>query len=88
MNILLLFLSSYVTVLLLVIQSINNNHGRAMASCVTSIGIGVAQVALYKIVPSASFPEIVAFIAGGPLANVTAQWVKRSDISIIKRLHQ
>lgn len=83
---LILFLSQFITVLLLVVQSINNNHGRMWLGAVTSAGIGVAQIATFKLLPGASPTEMVAWVAAGPVANVVAQWIKRSDINRIRRL--
>lgn len=88
MNELILFLSATVSVTLLVVQSVNNNHGRWLLSMVTSIGIGISQLALYKLLPGASTPEIVAWIAGGPVGNMIAQYLKRHDIDRIRRLHR
>mgnify|MGYP001331388515 CR=1 FL=1 len=87
MNELLLFGSQFVCVLLLVVQSINNNHGRAWLGAVTSVGIGIAQIATFKLLPSADVSEMIAWVAAGPAANVAAQWIKRHDIAKIQRLH-
>lgn len=82
-----LFLSQFVTVMLLVVQSINNNHGRGALAALTSIGIGAAQLVSWKLLPGASWSEAVAWIAAGPAANIAAQWIKRHDIAKIRRLH-
>jgi predicted MFS family arabinose efflux permease len=82
----LLFSSQFVVVLLLVVQSINNNHGRVMLGAFTSLFIGVAQIATFKLLPDASWSEAIAWIAAGPVANVVAQWIKRKDIEKIRRL--
>lgn len=87
MNELLLFGSQFVCVLLLVVQSINNNHGRAFLGALTSVGIGIAQILTFKLLPSADWSEMVAWVAAGPAANVAAQWIKRHDIAKIRRLH-
>jgi hypothetical protein len=86
-HIALLFLSQFVCVLLLVIQSVNNNHGRTMLAGITSVGIGMTQIVSFKLLPGADGWEVAAFIAAGPVANTAAQWLKRHDISKIKALH-
>jgi hypothetical protein len=83
-----LFASQFVTVALLVIQSQNNVHGHFWLAAGTSVLIGVAQVATFKLLPTADASELVAWIAAGPFANMFAQWVKRHDISKIRRLHK
>lgn len=81
-----LFASSFLTVLLLVIQSINNNHGYMGRAFWTSFGIGGAQLLLYRLMPDASVTEIAAYLLGGPIGNVAAQWLRRHDIARIKAL--
>jgi hypothetical protein len=85
---LLLFFSNFVTVTLLVTQSINNNHGRRRLAMWTSLGIGVAQIATFKLLPTADTVSVVAWLAAGPLANVLAQWIKRKDIRYIEQLRE
>lgn len=87
-NELILFVSATVSVTLLVVQSINNNHGRAVLAFFTSIAIGLSQVYLYKLMANASASEVVAFVAGGPAGNLIAQWIKRHDVAKIKELHK
>ena len=57
MNELILFGSQFVTVMLLVVQSINNNHGRILLGAITSVGIGIAQIATFRLLPEASSPR-------------------------------
>ena len=83
---LILFASQYITVLLLVTQSISNNHGRRATAALTSVGIGVCQIATFKLLPGAGLSEAAALIAAGPLANLTAQWLMRHDIAKIRAL--
>lgn len=87
-NELLLFCSQFITVMLLVVNSVNNNHGRVWLGAVTSVGIGVCQIATFKLLPGAGWSEMMAWIAAGPVANITAQWVKRHDIAKIRALHE
>jgi hypothetical protein len=67
-----LFCSAFATVFLLGIQQ-QNVHGRHyLAAVVTSLGIGAAQIFLWRLVPQASAGEIVATLAGGPVGIVAA----------------
>jgi hypothetical protein len=88
MNELLLFFSQTICVTLLVVQSINNNHGRVLLGALTSIGIGLTQIATFKLLPGASMTEMAAWIAAGPVANLLAQWIKRGDIDKIRNLRR
>lgn len=85
-NEVLLFVSQFVVVALLVIQSQNNTHGRFWMAAWTSLAIGVAQLLTFKLLPTAGWSEMLAWVAAGPFANMFAQWVKRHDIAKIKRL--
>ena len=86
-----LFGSTFVTVLLLVVQSANNIHGHRRPAALTSLGIGISQLVLWRYMPNAaaaaSYTEMAAFLAGGPLGNLAAQWLKRHDIARIRKLH-
>ena len=86
MSELILFASQFVTVCLLVVQSQNNVHGRAALAAVTSIAIGAAQIATFKLLPSAGWSDMIAWVAAGPAGNTAAQWIKRHDIAHIKAL--
>lgn len=69
-----LFLSAFATVFLLGIQQ-QNVHGRHyLAAVVTSLGIGAAQIFLWRLVPEASASQIAATLAGGPVGIVSAMW--------------
>jgi len=87
-NELLLFGSTFVSVMLLVVQSINNNHGRGRLAFLTSFGIGASQLALWKLMPDASATEVAAFLCGGPFGNLAAQWIKRHDIALVRGLRK
>ena len=69
-----LFASTFVLVFALGAQSINVNNGHYYAAAMTSFVIGSGQMVLFKIAPDASWSEIVAFLAGGPLGIMTAMW--------------
>jgi hypothetical protein len=69
-----LFLSAFFTVFLLGAQQ-QNVHGRHyLAAIVTSLGIGSAQIFLWRLVPEANAGEIAATLAGGPVGIVCAMW--------------
>ena len=69
-----LFLSAFFTVFLLGVQQ-QNVHGRHyLAAVVTSLGIGAAQIFLWRLVPEANAGEIAATLAGGPVGIVAAMW--------------
>jgi len=84
----LLFLSQFICVLLLVVQSVNNNHGHRRLAALTSVGIGITQIATFRLLPGADIWETSAWLAAGPIANYAAQWLKRKDISRIVALRR
>ena len=69
-----LFLSAFATVFLLGIQQQNVQGRHYLAAIVTSLGIGAAQIFLWRLVPDANAGEIVATLAGGPVGIVAAMW--------------
>jgi hypothetical protein len=76
-----LFASTFFVVFLLGVQQLNVQHGHQLAAFFTSIGIGMAQLALFKLAPDASGTEIAAYLTGGPIAIVCAMrahpWMRR-----------
>lgn len=79
---LILFLSAFSTVFLLGFQQQNVIGRHYIAASIVSIGIGLAQVFLYRLVPTASFSEIIATLAGGPIGITAAMY---THPKIIKR---
>lgn len=69
-----LFLSAFAIVFLLGVQQQNVIGRHYVAAFLTSIGIGGAQIFLWRLVPSASPTEIIATLAGGPVGIVSAMW--------------
>ena len=65
MNILLLFLASFIVVMLLGLQSQFVRDKQKTLSFFMSIGIGTCQILSYKLVPNASLIESISFILGG-----------------------
>lgn len=76
-----LFASTFFVVFLLGVQQLNVQHGHQLAAFFTSIGIGLAQLALFKLAPDASGTEIAAYLSGGPIAIVCAMrahpWMRK-----------
>lgn len=70
-----LFFSAFFTVFLLGFQQQNVAAGHYRSAMITSIGIGSAQIFLWRLVPDANATEIIATLLGGPLGIVAAMWV-------------
>lgn len=70
-----LFLSAFSTVFLLGIQQQNVIGRHYLAAAVTSLGIGTAQIFLWRLVPSADAIEIAATLAGGPVGILAAMYL-------------
>lgn len=77
-----LFASTFALVFLLGVQQLNVQHGHQRAAFVTSLFIGISQLALYKMAPDAGGVEIACYLAGGPLAIICAMrihpWLRRT----------
>lgn len=69
-----LFVSTFLLVFFLGLQSLNVNGGHYAAAFFTSFGIGIANMVLFKLAPDASGAEIAAFLMGGPFGIVTSMW--------------
>ena len=69
-----LFIGAFATVFLLGIQQQNVIGRHYLAAIITSLGIGIAQITLWRLVPSADVMEIIATLAGGPCGIVAAMW--------------
>ena len=80
-----LFASTCVLVFALGLQSLNVNNGHHIAAAFTSLIIGTGQMILYKLAPDASWSEIAAFLAGGPLGIVASMWAHPRLARILKR---
>lgn len=72
-----LFASTYALVFFLGLQSLNVNRGHYWAAFFTSFGIGVGNLALFKLAPDASGAEIAAFLIGGPFGIVSSMAAHR-----------
>jgi hypothetical protein len=70
-----LFASAFAVVALLVFQQ-QNVHGRHyLLAALTSVAIGAVQIVLWRLIPSASWSEIAATLAGGPTGVLFSMWV-------------
>lgn len=75
MNALYLFAAAFVTVFSLGFQQQNVSGRHYLAAMCTSIVIGSAQIFLWRAVPIASAPEILATLAGGPAGIAAAMYI-------------
>lgn len=75
-----LFASTFALVFFLGMQSLNVNRGHYVAAFITSFGIGLSNLVLFKLAPDATGMEIAAYISGGPLGIVSSMWVHRRTI--------
>lgn len=69
-----LFASAFFVVFLLGFQQKNVIGHHYLSAAVTSIGIGTAQIFLWKLVPQADAGQIAATLAGGPIGIVSAMY--------------
>lgn len=73
MTALLLFTSTFITVLALGIQSLNVNGGHRWWAAGTSLFIGTGNLVLLKTLPGdTTWLELAAYLAGGPAGIVSA----------------
>ena len=77
MTALALFASTFALVFFLGLQSLNVNSGRYRAAFLTSFGIGVSNLVLFKLAPNAAGPEIAAYLIGGPLGIISSMLAHR-----------
>lgn len=77
MNEFLLFVSCFVSVFALGFQSQNVNQGHYVAAFLTSFLIGAGHLALYRLMPEATFSEVAAYMLGGPFGITASMYVHR-----------
>jgi hypothetical protein len=70
-----LFFSAFFAVALLVFQQMNVTGRHYLLAALTSVAIGVSQIILWRLIPSASWSEIAATLAGGPVGVLFSMWV-------------
>lgn len=71
----LLFLSTYVAVFSLGLQSLNVNQGHYWAAAGTSVLISSGHILLYRYMPEAAAGQMAAYFAGGILGITSSMWV-------------
>lgn len=65
----------FATVFLLGFQQKNVHGNHYLAAIVTSIGIGSAQIFLWRLIPQAGAGEIIATLCGGPAGICAAMYL-------------
>lgn len=80
-----LFASTFVLVFALGSQSLNVNNGHYLLAAITSLVIGTGQMILFKLAPDASWGEIAAFLAGGPLGIVCSMFAHPHLVRLARR---
>jgi hypothetical protein len=75
MNSILLFVSTFVLVFSLGLQSLMVNRGHFAGAFLNSLLISGAQLLLLKLGPDAAGAEIAGYIFGGPFGIVAAMYV-------------
>lgn len=75
MNALLLFIGSFFIVFALGFQQHNVHYRRYQAAFVNGIFIGIMNLLVLRLGPSASPAEMATFLMGGPLGSVAAIWL-------------
>ena len=69
-----LFAAAFVTVFAIGFQQQNVTGRHYAAAAFTSLAIGAAQFFLWRVAPTATAPEILATLAGGPVGIVAAMY--------------
>lgn len=80
-----LFVSTFVLVFGLGLQSLNVNNGHHVAAAVTSFAIGSMQMVLFKLAPNATWTEIAAFLLGGPFGITASMWAHPRLAKLLRR---
>ncbi|MFA5941389.1 MAG: hypothetical protein WC809_18710 [Sinimarinibacterium sp.] len=75
-----LFISTFVTVFALGLQSLNVNGGHQRAAFFTSFLIGAGNLVVLKYVPGGDIGEAIAYLAGGPVGIVASMHFHRRTI--------
>jgi len=74
MTVLYLFAAAFITVFALGFQQQNVAGRHYVAAVFTSIVIGSAQLFLWRLAPTATWPEIFGTLAGGAAGIIAAMW--------------
>ena len=70
-----MFASTYLSVFLLGYQQQNVIGRHYVAAFVTSFGIGLAQIFLWRHAPTAAYDELFFALIGGPLGIISAMYL-------------
>jgi hypothetical protein len=68
------FVSTFIAVFALGLQSLNVNQGHYLAAAVTSLMIGSSTIALYKFMPGANAADVAGYLAGGVTGITSSMW--------------
>ncbi len=86
MNALFIFAATFAVVLFLGLQSLNVNGGHKAAAVLTSFGIGAANLFILKVMPGPTgWPEITAYLTGGPLGILASMHLHPWMVRMIQR---
>jgi len=77
---LMIFASTYATVLFLGLQSLNVNGGHYWSAFLTSFAIGAGNLFILKLVPDANPTEMAAYLSGGPLGIVSSMYLHKRTV--------
>jgi hypothetical protein len=83
-----LFVSTFVLVFALGLQSLNVNGGHRVAAVCTSFLIGTANLLVLKLAPDARPVEIAAYLIGGPLGILASMQVHPHLVRWMRRHSQ
>lgn len=73
-----LFISTFSLVFLLGLQSLNVQGGHYYAAFCTSLGIGICNMVMYKMAPSATPFQVGVVIVAGPLGIISSMYFHRN----------
>lgn len=85
MTALALFVSTFVLVFALGIQSLNVNNGHRRLAMFTSFFIGSSQMVLFKLAPDASWLEAAGFLLGGQIGIYAAMCSHPHLVRLLKK---
>lgn len=74
---LMLFGSTFIVVYALGAQSLLVNNGKYLGAFLNSFAISSCNLVLFKIAPSATLSEMIAFVLGGPFGIIAAMYTFR-----------
>lgn len=83
-----LFLSTFIAVFSLGLQSLNVNQGHYWAAAGTSILISSGHILLYRYMPEASAQQMAAYYFGGILGITSSMWVHARTLGRKRLLDQ